>query len=73
MTGSATWSVRVSRLLWWAAPIVFLLWIDRYGLQCWFMRDDFAWLGLAREVHVSRSLLNALFAPEAAGHHPSVE
>ncbi len=31
------------------------------------MQDDFAWLGLLREVHESRSLLNALFSPEAQG------
>lgn len=67
MTGPATWSQRANHLLWWVVPILFLLWIDRYGIECWFMRDDFAWLGLAREVHVSRSLLNALFAPEAQG------
>jgi hypothetical protein len=57
----------VSRLLWWALPIVFLLWLYSDGLKVWFMADDFAWLGLLREVHSSRSLLNALFAPEAQG------
>jgi hypothetical protein len=67
IAGTQTWSTRISRLLWWLLPLVFLLWIDRYGLKCWFMQDDFAWLGLTREVHRSRSLLNALFAPEAQG------
>jgi hypothetical protein len=65
------WSSRstghVSRHLWWIIPILFLLWMDRYGLRCWFIQDDFAWLSLLREVHESRSLANALFAPEAQG------
>src|SRR5580658_468745 len=58
---------RVSRLLWWALPIIFLCWLYSDGLKVWFMADDFAWLGLLREVHAARSLLNALFAPEAQG------
>jgi len=55
------------RLLWWIGPILFLLWIDQYGLRSWFMQDDFAWLSLHRLVPESRSLLNALFKPEAQG------
>src|SRR5580693_885166 len=60
-------SARVSRLLGWLLPIVFLFWLYSDGLKVWFMADDFAWLGLLREVHASRSLLNAMFAPEAQG------
>src|ERR1700734_511892 len=60
-------SKRISRLLWWLLPIAFLFWLYSDGLKTWFMSDDFAWLGLLREVHASRSLLNALFAPEAQG------
>ncbi len=65
--GPRTWSARVPRLLWWLAPILFLLWIDRFGLRCWFLQDDFAWLGLLRTVHRSHNLLAALFAPAAQG------
>lgn len=67
IAGPQTWSARVPRLLWWLTPILFLLWIDRFGLQCWFLQDDFAWLGLLRTVHRSRPLLDALFAPGAQG------
>lgn len=67
VSATRTQFARAGRLLWWLVPVFFLLWIDRYGLKCWFMQDDFAWLGLLREVHGSRSLLNALFAPEAQG------
>jgi hypothetical protein len=64
---SYAWYSRIGRLLWWLGPVLFLLWLDRYGLKTWFMQDDFAWLGLLRETHRSRTLLNALFAPEAQG------
>jgi hypothetical protein len=67
ITGSQTWSARMSRLLWWLLPIAFLFWLYSDGLKVWFISDDFAWLGLLREVHEGRSLLNALFAPEAQG------
>jgi hypothetical protein len=60
-------STRMSRLLWGLLPIAFLFWLYSDGLKTWFMGDDFAWLGLLRQVHASRSLLNALFAPEAQG------
>ncbi len=60
-------SSRIARHLYWVIPFFFLLWIDRYGLRCWFMQDDFAWLALLRKVHQSRTLTNALFAPEAQG------
>ncbi len=57
----------VIRLLWWLLPLLFLLWLDRYGLKCWFMQDDFAWLSLLREVRESHGLLSALFTPAAQG------
>src|ERR1700684_3360832 len=66
-TGPQTRPARISRLLWWLIPIAFLFWLYSDGLKVWFMADDFAWLGLLRQVHASRSLLNALFAPEAQG------
>ncbi len=64
---SARVARQLSLRLYWLIPIFFLLWIDRFGLRCWFMQDDFAWLGLLRRVHGSVSLANALFAPEAQG------
>jgi hypothetical protein len=67
LTGAQSWSGRIGRLLWWLLPVLFLLWLGRYGLRCWFIQDDFAWLGLLRQVGESRSLLNALFSPEAQG------
>src|ERR1700691_5224973 len=67
ITGPQTWLDRMHRLLWWLLPIACLFWLYSDGLKVWFMADDFAWLGLLREVHEGRSLLNALFAPEAQG------
>jgi len=58
---------RTIRLLAWLLPIAFLFWLYADGLKVWFISDDFAWIGLLREVHEGRSLLNALFAPEAQG------
>jgi hypothetical protein len=67
ITGRQTWSTLLSRMLWALLPIAFLFWLYSDGLKVWFINDDFAWLGLLHEVHASRSLLNALFAPEAQG------
>jgi hypothetical protein len=67
ITGPQTWSARLGRMLWWLLPVGFLFWLYSDGLKVWFISDDFAWLGLLHEVHVSRSILNALFAPEAQG------
>ena len=64
---SQIWPARIGRLLWWLLPIAFLFWLYSDGLKVWFISDDFAWLGLLREVHESRSLLNALFTPAAQG------
>jgi hypothetical protein len=50
-----------------AAPIVFLLFLFRDGLKCWFIADDFAWLGLLRQVYSPHDLLRALFEPAAQG------
>lgn len=58
---------RIARYAVWAIPILFLYWIDRFGLRCWFMQDDFAWLGLLRRVHGGLGLAEALFAPAAQG------
>lgn len=49
------------------APIVFLLWLWGDGLQTWFVADDFAWLGLLRQVGTFSDFLRAMFAPAAQG------
>jgi 4-amino-4-deoxy-L-arabinose transferase-like glycosyltransferase len=51
----------------WLAPVFFLFWVYREGLQCWFIADDFAWLGLLRQYHSPGDLLSILFAPAAQG------
>ncbi|MEP6717354.1 MAG: hypothetical protein ABJC09_17420, partial [Terriglobia bacterium] len=56
-----------ARWLWLAAPVVFLLVLYQEGLRTWFVADDFAWLGLLRQVHSFRDLLRALFEPAAQG------
>jgi hypothetical protein len=58
---------RLSRLLWWLLPIVFLFWLYSDGLRAWFLQDDFNWLGLIRRVHERHDLLTVLFAPAAQG------
>jgi hypothetical protein len=57
----------VRGLLWWLVPIIFLFWLYSEGLRTWFVADDFAWLGLIRDVHTFRDLLTKLFAPAAQG------
>lgn len=54
-------------LLWWLAPVAFLLWLYRDGLKVWFLADDFAWLSLLRQTHNFHDLLIALFQPQAQG------
>ncbi|MDE3197265.1 MAG: glycosyltransferase family 39 protein, partial [Acidobacteriota bacterium] len=61
------WKARAAETLFWLAPPAFLLWLFHDGLNCWFLQDDFAWLGLVRQVHGGRDLLHALFAPAAQG------
>lgn len=50
-----------------AAPValLFVLWWN--GLRCWFIADDFAWLGLLPGVHDFQDFLHAMFAPMAQG------
>ncbi len=50
-----------------AAPVVFLTLLFRDGLKCWFVADDFAWLGLLRQVNNGHDLLRVLFEPAAQG------
>lgn len=46
---------------------VLCLAIHRLGFLSWFRADDFAWLGLAPNVHSFQDLLSALFKPYAQG------
>ena len=48
-------------------PVLLLFWIWRDGLRCWFIADDFGWLGLLSSVHSFREFLTAMFAPLAQG------
>lgn len=59
-----TWLRRAAPGLAAAAVCVTLYW---YGLQTWFMQDDFAWLRLAQGVLGGDSFWTALFAPMAQG------
>lgn len=51
----------------WLVTALFGLWLYWDGLQAWFFQDDFAWLGLLRQVHTPREVLHALFDPAAQG------
>ena len=55
------------RILYWATPCLFCLWLYWHGLKAWFQQDDFAWLGLHLMVYDFKSLLSALFVPLAQG------
>ena len=61
------WKSRAVNVLFWLIPPAFLIWLFHDGLNCWFLQDDFAWLGLVRQVHSSRDLLRVLFEPAAQG------
>ena len=61
------WLARVGPLIWWLLPIAFLFWLYSTGLRTWFLADDFAWLGLLRDVHTFHDVLSALFTPAAQG------
>ena len=60
-------STRLRHLALALAPIAFLLWLYREGLDIWFLQDDFAWLGLLRQVHSRSDLVRILFEPAAQG------
>ncbi len=61
------WQARPGPLIWWLLPIAFLFWLYSTGLRTWFLADDFAWLGLLRDVHSFQDVLSALFTPAAQG------
>ena len=50
-----------------ATPVIFLFWLFQDGLSCWFINDDFAWLGLIRQIDRPGGLLRTLFEPAAQG------
>src|SRR5437588_12646317 len=58
---------RIATLLWWLVPVAFLLWVYRYGLKCWFMADDFAWLSLSQQIYNFRDFIRVMFEPMAQG------
>ena len=58
---------QIANAIWWLIPIVFLFALYADGLQTWFAQDDFAWLGLLRDVHSFRDVIHALFNPAAQG------
>ena len=51
----------------WLVPALICLIVFWPGVVAWFMRDDFAWLGLRLEVFTWADLWKALFEPKAQG------
>uniref|UniRef100_Q01Y55 Glycosyltransferase RgtA/B/C/D-like domain-containing protein n=1 Tax=Solibacter usitatus (strain Ellin6076) TaxID=234267 RepID=Q01Y55_SOLUE len=51
-----------------AVPILILLALYWPGVTTWFYQDDFGWLNLRHDVHSTRDLAAALFAPKAHGN-----
>ena len=66
-TKTEGWPARIGPLIWWLLPIAFLFWLYSTGLKTWFLADDFAWLGLLRDVHGFHDVLSVLFTPAAQG------
>jgi hypothetical protein len=58
---------KVTRAAYWLTPIAFCIVLYWYGLKVWFLRDDFAWLGLQDFTTTVGSLLRYLFVPLAQG------
>ena len=54
-------------LFFYAAPVIFMVVLYRDGLKCWFIADDFAWLGLLRQIYTPHDLFRVLFEPAAQG------
>src|SRR5450759_4807225 len=49
-------------------PVLLLLILYWPGLTTWFYQDDFGWLNLRHDVHLTRDLAGALLAPKAHGN-----
>ena len=58
----------VRRYAWRVLPLLLLLALYWPGLTNWFYQDDFGWLNLRHDVHTTRDLWPALFAPKAHGN-----
>lgn len=54
------------RILWFLPPLLGML-IYWPGLLAWFQQDDFAWLGLLRDVREGGSIWDAVFKPSQHG------
>jgi hypothetical protein len=54
-------------ILYWLLPALVMLAVHWHGLFAWFQQDDFAWLGLLREVREGVSLVETLFHPSQHG------
>jgi hypothetical protein len=63
----AQWPRSPKSWLWPAAAIAFLFVFYADGLRTWFVADDFAWLGLLRQVHGADDVFRILFGPAAQG------
>jgi hypothetical protein len=64
---ASVWRSRGVSALLLATPILFLVLLFRDGLKCWFIADDFAWLGLLGQVNNAHDVLRILFEPAAQG------
>ncbi|MGI8989494.1 MAG: hypothetical protein ACR2I2_07905 [Bryobacteraceae bacterium] len=51
----------------WTVPSLFCLILYWYGLKSWFRADDFAWLGLNREILHPADFWRVMFEPMAQG------
>ena len=58
---------RAQSAAYWIAPSLFCLILYWYGLNAWFRADDFAWLGLGREIVSPGDFWRVMFAPMAQG------
>ncbi|MDQ6664382.1 MAG: hypothetical protein M3Z23_08310, partial [Acidobacteriota bacterium] len=58
---------RAQSAAYWIAPSLFCLILYWYGLKSWFRADDFAWLGLGREIFHPSDFWRVMFAPMAQG------
>nr|MDQ2900799.1 hypothetical protein [Acidobacteriota bacterium] len=65
--GAAFWIPAYWIAAYWIAPSLFCLILYWYGMKSWFRADDFAWLGLGREIFHPADFWRVMFAPMAQG------
>lgn len=58
---------RLRAIAYYGVPMLYCTVVDWLALKTWFYSDDFAWLGLSRNIHSAQDLIVALFRPEAQG------